>query len=50
MKLRTLILCLGMLGVSFVAQSAFASEQQGTARIEKQDLPGTQRDWIRFLY
>jgi hyperosmotically inducible protein len=36
MKLRTLILCLGMLGASFVTQSAFASEQQGTARIEKQ--------------
>lgn len=36
MKLGTLILCSGILGAAFVAQSAFASEQPGTARIEKQ--------------
>jgi hyperosmotically inducible periplasmic protein len=36
MKARTLILCLGMLTAFFVAQSASASELQGTARIEQQ--------------
>ena len=36
MKLRTLILGLGMLAASFTAQSAFASEQQGLGRLEKQ--------------
>jgi osmotically-inducible protein OsmY len=35
MKVRTLILCVGMLIAGFSAQSAQASEQ-GTARIEKQ--------------
>src|SRR5215467_12439143 len=36
MKARTLILCLGIMAASFAAQSASASEQQGTARIEQQ--------------